>query len=227
MLNYVVEAVGEMYPFVRWRPLPGRQSRPPLPRRTDRPRDKTAAAVRAHIVELALDAVRTERAFVRADARFQRSWRQILVAILAVRSKLQRHGRLVMSGATDHRKSAARRKCRISLDFGHLPQIYRCNSFNGSLELSFNRSSAIDERTCATLWCGISTLLTISDRLFKSRSTTRCSVLHDGDPWTPDQQCTATRCVRGRPQVLPSALPLTRQACNIRLRRIPYRRRRS
>ena len=33
--------------------------------------DKTAAAVRADIVELVLDAVRTERAFVGADARFQ------------------------------------------------------------------------------------------------------------------------------------------------------------
>jgi len=51
-------------------------------------------------------------------------------------------------------------------------KIYRCNSLSGSLELCFNRSSTIDERTCATLWCGISTSLTISDRLFRSRSTT-------------------------------------------------------
>jgi hypothetical protein len=51
-------------------------------------------------------------------------------------------------------------------------QNYRRNSLSGSLELSFNRSSTIDERTCATLWCGISTLLTISERLFRSRSTT-------------------------------------------------------
>src|SRR5260370_35433430 len=43
--------------------------------------------------------------------------------------------------------------------------------FSGNFELSFSRSSTIEERTCATLWCGIRTLLTISDRLFKSRST--------------------------------------------------------
>ncbi len=49
--------------------------------------------------------------------------------------------------------------------------LYRANSFSGSRELSFNRSSTIDERTCATLWCGISTLLTMSDRLFRSRNT--------------------------------------------------------
>ena len=47
----------------------------------------------------------------------------------------------------------------------------RANSFSGSLALSFSRSSTIDERTCATLWCGISTLLTMSDRLLRSRST--------------------------------------------------------
>src|SRR5258708_24712366 len=50
-------------------------------------------------------------------------------------------------------------------------KLYRDNSLSGSLELSFNRSSTIDERTCATLWCGISTLLTISDRLLRSRNT--------------------------------------------------------
>ena len=48
---------------------------------------------------------------------------------------------------------------------------YRANSFSGSFALSFSRSSTIDERTCATLWCGISTLLTMSDRLLRSRST--------------------------------------------------------
>ena len=45
-------------------------------------------------------------------------------------------------------------------------------AFNGNLALSFSRSSTIDERTCATLWCGISTLLTRSERSFRSRSTT-------------------------------------------------------
>jgi hypothetical protein len=51
------------------------------------------------------------------------------------------------------------------------PVRHRCNSFSGNFALSFSRSSTIDERTCATLWCGISTLLTISDRLLRSRST--------------------------------------------------------
>ena len=45
------------------------------------------------------------------------------------------------------------------------------NSFSGSFGVSFSRSSTIDERTWATLRCGISTLLTMSDRLFRSRST--------------------------------------------------------
>ena len=43
---------------------------------------------------------------------------------------------------------------------------------SGNLALSFSRSSTIDERTCATLWCGISTLLTRSERSLRSRSTT-------------------------------------------------------
>ena len=46
------------------------------------------------------------------------------------------------------------------------------NLFSGNFDLSFSRSSTIDERTCATLWCGISTSLTIADRLLRSRSIT-------------------------------------------------------
>src|ERR1700730_14722235 len=111
MLNQVVQAVGQMHPLVRWRTLLHRHSRPPFLRRPDRPRDKTAAAVRAHIVQLVLDAVRTERAFVTADARFHRSWRKILVAILAVRPELQRHGRLVMSG----RYGSSQISCRTQM----------------------------------------------------------------------------------------------------------------
>jgi len=66
---------------------------PPFLRGADRPRDKSAAAVRAHIIELFDRAVRTERAFVAADASIRRMRRQILVAIFAVRPELQRHGR--------------------------------------------------------------------------------------------------------------------------------------
>ena len=57
-------------------------------------RSETAAAVRADIVELVLHTIRTERALIAADARFRRSGREILVAIFAVRPKLQRHGHL-------------------------------------------------------------------------------------------------------------------------------------
>src|SRR5688500_543088 len=74
-------------------------------------------------------------------------------------------------GRLDHCKSNAELECRISLDSGHRPPFYRANSLSGSLELSFNRSSTLDDRTWATLWCGISTLLTMSDRLLRSRST--------------------------------------------------------
>ena len=80
---------------------------PPFPRRADRPRRKTAAAVRADIVQPGLDAVRAERAFVGADPRFRRIRRQVLVAIFAVRPELQRHGRPVSLSRDDHRKSAA------------------------------------------------------------------------------------------------------------------------
>src|SRR3978361_575401 len=55
---------------------------------------------------------------------------------------------------------------------GMTNKIFYRNSFNGSFEVSFSRSSTIDERTWATLRCGISTLLTMSDRLFRSRNTT-------------------------------------------------------
>src|SRR6202171_1457484 len=97
-----------MYPLVRWRTLLDTQTRPPFLRRADRPRDKTAAAVRTHIVQLVLDAVRAERAFVRADARFHRSRRKILVAILAVWPELQRHERLVMSGRCESSQISCR-----------------------------------------------------------------------------------------------------------------------
>ena len=50
-------------------------------------------------------------------------------------------------------------------------------AFSGSFALSFSRSSTIDERTCATLWCGISTLLTRSERSLRSRSTTFSTII--------------------------------------------------
>ena len=69
---------------------------PPLGGGPDRPRHKAAAAVRADIVQLVVGAIRAERAFVGADPRFRCIRRQVLVAIFAVRPKLQRHDRLLV-----------------------------------------------------------------------------------------------------------------------------------
>ena len=88
--------VGETHAFCRGRPLGQRQSRPPLLRWSNRPRRKAAAAVRADIVQFRLDAIRAERAFVRADAGFRRIRRQVFVAIFAIRPKLQRHGLVLL-----------------------------------------------------------------------------------------------------------------------------------
>ena len=60
------------------------------------------------------------------------------------------------------------RKTRMT-DF---PRFGPCYDRSGNLALSFSRSSTIDERTWATLWCGISTSLTRPERSLRSRSTT-------------------------------------------------------
>src|SRR5262249_26570809 len=61
----------------------------PVARRTDGPRRKVAAAIRADVVQHVGDACGAERAFVRADARLQRGGRQRLVAVLAGGSQLE------------------------------------------------------------------------------------------------------------------------------------------
>src|ERR1700756_2760196 len=81
-----------MHPLVGGRMFRDADSRPPLPCRADRPRRKDAAAVWADVEDFRLHAIGAEGAFVGADARVERVGRQILVAIFAVRSKLQRHG---------------------------------------------------------------------------------------------------------------------------------------
>ena len=48
------------------------------------------------LASLCLDTIGAEGAFIAADARFRRIRRQVLVAIFAVRPKLQRHGGLAM-----------------------------------------------------------------------------------------------------------------------------------
>ena len=94
MLGDIVKTELEMDAFARWRMCLGAYAGTPGCGRPDRPRSEAAAAVRAHIVELVLHTIRTEGALIAADARFRRTWREILVAIFAVRPKLQRHGRL-------------------------------------------------------------------------------------------------------------------------------------
>ena len=61
----------------------------PVPRWPDWPGDKAAAAVRADVIQDGLDAGGAERALVAADARFERSGWQRLVAILTGWSQFQ------------------------------------------------------------------------------------------------------------------------------------------
>src|SRR5262249_23706318 len=68
-------------------PEPGAVS-PCLPR-PNRPRLETTAAVRAHVVPNLVDALRAERALVRADARIGSIRREVLVAELAVRTEFE------------------------------------------------------------------------------------------------------------------------------------------
>ncbi len=91
MRGDVVKAVFKMYALGRSGLLLKRRPWPPFSRGPYRPRAKSAAAVRAHIVKLARDAIRTEGALVAADARLRRVGRKVLVAKFAVRPELQRH----------------------------------------------------------------------------------------------------------------------------------------
>ena len=119
--------------------------RPPLIDGANRPRHKPAAAIRTDVENLGLDAGGAEGAFVGADARIERIGWQVLVAIFAIGSKLQRHGvisrckRMIADGAADSN--------------GGYPSICATQGqvFKGSFELSFSRSSTIEERTWATL----------------------------------------------------------------------------
>ena len=158
--------------FFLGRRLPcGRDARSPLPRRPDRSRCKAAAAVRADIEKPVLDAGRAEGAFIGTDPRVLRGWRKILVAIFAIWSELQRHWlRPARSSNVRSLQIAGVPRMTRFPRFAPMPD-HGVSSFSGNLALSFKRSSTIEERTCATLGCGISTLLTMSDRLLRSRNT--------------------------------------------------------
>src|SRR4051794_27528291 len=168
-----------MHALIRWHLLHGAHARAPFAHRPDRARRKAATAVRADVEQLGLDAVGAKRAFVGADACLGRRRRQVLVAIFAVRPELQCHDDLaeciisqnvqpmVAENIAD-REGESPSICAID-DECQVPALI---ADSGSLALSLSRSSTIEERTWATLWCGISTLLTMSDRLLRSRSTT-------------------------------------------------------
>jgi hypothetical protein len=94
----IVHVVFEMHALVRCRLRFCAYASTPWLCGPDRPRCKAAAAVRANIFDFGLDAIRAKRAFIAADAGFCCVRRQVLVAIFAVRSKLQRHGRRVPLG---------------------------------------------------------------------------------------------------------------------------------
>jgi hypothetical protein len=64
MCRNILDAVFQMHPLVRRQLLRHAHPRPPLGRGADRPRRKTAAAVRADIVQLGLNAIRAECAFI-------------------------------------------------------------------------------------------------------------------------------------------------------------------
>src|SRR6516165_7613313 len=93
----ILQAIFEMYPLARSRVLFQRYARPPFLRGPDRPRHKSATAIRAYIAEFGLDAIGTKGALIAADPRLHGIRQKILVAIFAVRSKLQRHDGRVLA----------------------------------------------------------------------------------------------------------------------------------
>ena len=61
----------------------------PVPRRPDWSRNKSAAAVRAHVVQDVVNARGAERTFISADARFKRVRRQSFVAVFTGRAQFE------------------------------------------------------------------------------------------------------------------------------------------
>src|SRR5258708_8033970 len=126
MRHDVIQTVFQMHALVRRQLLDGADAGPPFPGRPDRPRHEAAAAVRAYVVQLGLDAVRAEGAFVSADPRLHRIRRQVLVAIFAVRSELQRHGRLIVLNPDGSLQIEVRKRMTDFPRFGP----YRSSSFS-------------------------------------------------------------------------------------------------
>jgi hypothetical protein len=61
----------------------------PISRRPDRPRNKSASTIGTDIVQNVIDARRTERTFIGANARIERIGRQCFIAVFARGSKFQ------------------------------------------------------------------------------------------------------------------------------------------
>jgi len=85
------ERIFEMHALLGRRMLCDRDARPPFSFGTNRPWRKSAPAIRTYVRKLGLGTVHAEGALIAANARLRRMRRQILIAILAVRPKLQRH----------------------------------------------------------------------------------------------------------------------------------------
>src|SRR5215471_1273640 len=94
----LLEAVGQMDSCLRGSPIGDAQPATPLGRRTDGPRRKAAAAIGTDVVQLRLDALRTEGALEGTNASVRRIGRQVLVAKLAIGSELECHFRSLDSG---------------------------------------------------------------------------------------------------------------------------------
>ena len=69
----------------------------PISRWPDRPRNKSASTIGTDIVQNVIDARRTERAFVDANARVERIGRQCFIAVFARGSEFQHRFNLLRS----------------------------------------------------------------------------------------------------------------------------------
>src|SRR4029077_11496491 len=89
--GHILDRPFQVHPPRRRHLLLATHARPPLPRRADRAGCEPAAAIRANIMQMRLDAIGAERALVAANPRVPRVGRQVLVAIFAIRPQLQHH----------------------------------------------------------------------------------------------------------------------------------------
>jgi hypothetical protein len=112
----VVMAIFEVHALVRRRLGFGADARPPRFHGADWPWGKTAAAIRADVLQFALGAIRAKRTFIAANAGVRCAVRQILVAIFAVRSELQGHNVDSLLRGCRLSRIQSRARWRISLD---------------------------------------------------------------------------------------------------------------